>query len=81
VSRLVAAAFVAAALAGCGKDTTPLCRPSTVEECWCDTGGPGEQVCNDKGDDYGDCTCLPEDAGVDAEAIDGPLPIDAEPPP
>lgn len=60
---------------GC-HDTMPACVPRSTEACFCNTGGAGQQVCDDDGLDHGPCTCLPDagtpdacvpDAGEDAQ--------------
>ena len=43
-------------------DNAPICNPGAKNTCTCDTGGPGQQVCHDDGQDYSPCSCI--DAGV-----------------
>jgi hypothetical protein len=49
-------------------NNVPLCNPGTQNACTCNTGGSGEQVCHDDGQDYSACSCI--DAGVGDTATD-----------
>jgi hypothetical protein len=69
------------ALVGCNEDNTPVCRPASEADCYCYTGAPGRQTCDETGLEYGECACLP-DAGADeadAAPLDASVP-DASPP-
>jgi hypothetical protein len=84
IARLLSLA-AALALAACNEDNTPVCRPDTQVDCFCYTGAPGRQTCDETGLEYGECECLP-DAGVaddaatpDASSPDASVP-DAAPP-
>jgi hypothetical protein len=64
------------ALTACNEDNTPVCRPQSEVDCYCWTGAPGRQTCDETGLEYGECECLPDGGADEADA----RPADAAPP-
>ena len=57
-------------------DNVPICNPGEVDACLCNTGGPGERVCESDGLEYGECECTRSgsaDAGVVDAAVDASI--------
>jgi hypothetical protein len=78
IARAAAVILLLSLAPACDSDNTPECAPTVKQACYCDTGAPGEQVCDDDGLHFGGCVCLPDGgASPDAGSPDAAAPPDA----